>query len=159
MKMMKKKMLLVALVLAFACLCIVKGCFPRRHVVVDCEPREVQSIVAEVNSGIGEGTYDKILIFHGKDPFLSSSCVVTTNEWQKISSTGEFRVGKSEMERERIVTGCVVQIPLGCYRLCGIDYYGFANGTNEVFLIVENFGDAGGKFPGKFWGIISANLK
>lgn len=90
MKMMKKKMLLVALVLAFACLCIVKGCFPRRYVVVDCEPREVQSIVAEVNSGIGEGTYDKILIFHGKDPFLSSSCVVTTNEWQKISSTGEF---------------------------------------------------------------------
>ena len=78
---MKKKILLVVLVLAFVCLCIAKGCFPRKYVVVDCEPREVQSIVAEVNSGIGEGTYDKILIFHGKDPFLSSSCVVSTNEW------------------------------------------------------------------------------
>ena len=84
---------------------------------------------------------------------------IITNAKIMGSSMGEFRVGKSEMERERIVTGCVVQIPLGCYRLGGIDYYGFANGTNEVFLIVENFGDAGGKFPGNFWGIISANLK
>lgn len=156
---MKIKIAFAGLIAATTCLLFIKGCLFKKYTLIDCTSQEVQSIVAEVNSGIGEGRYETILIVHGKDSFLVSSCTALENEWERISSTGEPREGKSLMERERILNGCLLKNPLGCYRLGEIVCYGFSHGTNEVYLIVENFGDEGGKFPEQFWEVISRNRK
>ena len=72
---------------------------------------------------------------------------------------GEPREGKSVMEQEMLVAVGDLLNPLGCFRLDGIDYYGFARGGSEVYLIIDNFGDERGKFPKKFWDVISRNAK
>ena len=127
--------------------------------VLDSASPEVQAVVAEINLGIGEGCYDKILVFRGKDPLLVSSCTVPESIWNSIVSNGEQIVSEAIMVRERIVPERMLRNTLGCYRLAGIDYYGFEDGSNGVYLVSENFGDAGGKFPGKFWEIAVRNQK
>lgn len=157
---MKKKILVgTLLVIAGISLFCARGRSFGKYVVLDSASLEVQAVVAEMNSGIGEGNYDKILIVRGKDPLLLSSCTVPNGVWKQIASKGEQIVSESIMVRERIVPDRVVRKPLGCYRLTGIDYYGFEDGSNGVYLISENFGDAGGKFPGKFWEIAVRNQK
>ena len=157
---MKKKVLAgTLLVIAGISIFCTRGCSFGKYVVLDSASPGVQAIVAEMNFGIGEGNYDKILVVRGKDPLLLSSCTVPKNVWKQIVSKGEEKASESIMACERIVPVHVVQNPLGCYRLNGIDHYGFEDGSNGVYLVLENFGDAGGKFPGKFWKIAVRNQK
>ena len=157
---MKKKFLIATLVvMAGIGLFYARGCSFGKYVVLDSASHEVQAIVDKMNSGIGEGNYDKILVVRGKDPLLLSSCTVSKSVWKQIASKGEQIVSESIMVRERIVPERVVQNPLGCYRLNGIDHYGFEDGSNGVYMALENSGDEGGKFSEKFWKIVVRNQK
>ena len=153
------KAIVISLVVLGLVLCINNGCRPQRYVVVDCASKDVQAIVVKVNSGIGEGRYDAVLLIHGKDPILSASCIVSTNEWGKIVSAGESRNAMPIMERKYITSAPEILNSLGCYRVGEIDCYGFIQNDGDVRLIVENYGDVNGKFPKEFWDTISDNVK
>lgn len=140
-------------------LCINNGCRPQRYVVVDSAAKDVQEIVAKVNQGIGEGRYDTVLLIHGKDPILSASCVVSTNEWRVIVSNGEQQNATPIMELKSIVSDSKILNCLGCYRVRTIDCYGYIQDNGDVRLIIENYGDANGKFPEEFWEKIAGNVK
>ena len=157
---MKKTILVVTLIgISVVCLMFAKARFFSTYVVLDPDAEEVQSIVGEINLGIGKGSYDKILIFRGKDPVLVSSCTVPRQVWEQIVSKGETRMPGSIMAREQIVPDRIAQKPLGCYRLNEIDCCGFENGSNNVYLVLVNSGDAGGKFPKNFWNVAVRNQK
>ena len=84
---MKKTILVVTLIgISVVCLMFAKARFFSTYVALDPDAEEVQSIVGEINLGIGKGSYDKILIFRGKDPLLVSSCTVPRQVWEQIVS-------------------------------------------------------------------------
>lgn len=156
---MKMRLLPVVFVATAIVFGFAHGCSPKRYTVVKSGNWDVQSVVAKVNQGIGEGHYEDVIVFHGKDPSLVSSCTVPANEWERISSMGEPRGGEPFAVREGIFEKHKTLHPLGGWCLNGVDYYGFASTNGEVYLVVVNFGDAGGKFPDEFWKVIMRNIK
>ncbi len=140
---------IVAKIVALAlCLWLLKSCMTPKIAEIDCTSQEVQSVLADVNFGIGEGTYDKAFIFPGKDHLLAASCVISPDDWNLIAGKYERVEHVPRMVGIGFVHENKIQRPLGCYRTGLIVFCGFATENADVYLLVDNiecFPDVFGK--------------
>ncbi len=156
---MKKWVVLFVLIIVCMILGAIYECVTNAYVVIDCGPLEVQKVIAEVNQGVGEGSYDNACIVYGKDSYLVASCMISSITWKNIVSKGILQNDAPIPNRIESLAHIGNRRPLGCCIWNDIDYYGFENEEGYVYLVIVNSGDVGGNFPKAFWRIITENVK